>query len=184
MRLGVDVARYGTDETVVVARDQQAVLKVVPRNGLSTMETAGMVQHVAKELGVGPADVFVDDTGVGGGVTDRLRELGMPVTAVLLGGRADDPTRFADKRAECYWRLRESLSPEAEQPLTISGKFDKHLSQLSCHRYTFTSRGQIRIEAKADLRARLGASPDHADALALTFASENSPPEDARLWLI
>ena len=167
LRLGIDVARTGADATVLCVRDDGGVRHLENHDGWNTMETAGRAVRLMRELGLAPEDVFIDDTGLGAGVVDRLREQEYPVNAVVLGARATDPAHFSNVRAECFWRLRSAL--EGAGGLSLAGH-DEIARELGETRYGLTSAGAIRIESKETLRARLDGSPDHADALALTFA--------------
>lgn len=201
LRMGVDVARYGSDRTVLALADGAALRELHSATGLSTMETAGRIIALARARGVRPERVAVDDTGVGGGVTDRLRELGWHVTAVQAAGRAQG--NFANRRAELFWALREALDPAGPQPLALAveecggvgvwgrggngndngnGKNGEALIQeLSAIHYGFNSRGEIQVEGKDAIRARLGRSPDLADAVSLVMAlpAKSAPP---RVW--
>jgi len=167
-RLGVDVARYGSDRTALAVANDCGVLAVRCRSGLSTMETAGWAIASAREFDVAPEAIAIDDAGVGGGVTDRLREQGWSVRAINGANRPDNPA-FANTRAEIYWRLRTVLSPENDIGFGLPRE-PELARQLSALTYGFDSRGRIRLEAKDQAKAALGVSPDMADACALTMA--------------
>jgi hypothetical protein len=173
-RMGVDVARYGADRTAIVIADDFAVREAHAWSGLSTMETAGRVLALARERGIPAERIAVDDTGVGGGVTDRLRELGWNVVAVQAAG-APASKNFANRRSEIYWRLREALNPEGESPLALPERSAALAEELTEIGYGFTSAGRIILEGKEAIRSRLRRSPDLADALALTFAVASVP---------
>jgi hypothetical protein len=165
-RLGVDVARNGEDSTILVVRDNVAIREIKEINGADTMEVCGATVNMIKQYSVTAENVFVDDTGIGAGVTDRLKELGYNVNGVILGSRADDTEHFFNLRAEIYWRLREAL---------MAGKFyigndNDLIEELSETCYGLGSTGAIKLEKKSKLKSRLRRSPDRADALALTFA--------------
>lgn len=161
--LGVDVARFGADSTVVVLRAGDFVRVVDVLRGKATTETAGYVLNLWRRTA---ATVCVDDTGLGGGVVDMLRENGCPVVPVIAAASASDPGHFANVRAEGYWRVRRALEAG-----TLALPDDDELTgQLARLRYRLDSRGRVLIESKADMRARGLPSPDKADALALTFA--------------
>lgn len=177
--LGVDVARHGTDDTVFLIRDAARVLHVEPVHGWSTMQTAGYVLHLMEEWRIAPGHVCIDDTGLGAGVTDRLREQGVAIHAVIAAARADDPAHYLNTRAECFWRVRMALQPETERaasdapPLAIASAYATLQQELAALTFSFTSAGAIRIADKIELRGRLGGSPNHADALALTYATSS-----------
>ena len=182
VRLGVDVARYGDDRTTLTVRDDLVVRGCEAHTKEDTMQTAGRVLNTAKRYAIAPEDVFVDDTGLGGGVVDRLKEQKFMVRAVNFGAAAKDSDQFANVRAEAYWRLRNALSPEAEHPLSIADTPElKRLAyELPVARYKFNSAGKIILEPKEDIKKRLGKSPDLADALAQTYA--HAPLASMRGW--
>lgn len=175
--MGVDVAREGGDRIVFAIRDAHAVRYVESRTHQSTMTTAGMVIHLAAKWGIRPQRVFLDDAGVGGGVTDRLREQDFGLTAVNFGCKASEPKRFANLRAESYWHLREWLDPKrAGRPGAIPPEYKELGLECAMPKIDYTSQGatRIKLEPKEGIRKRLGRSPDLADALAMTFA-EGTP---------
>ncbi len=178
VRLGVDVARYGSDATCIVARRGPEILSVESAHGLSTTAVAGRVLEAQGRFGVADEDVSIDDTGVGGGVTDRLREDGREPNAINFGERADDRDRFANARTELYWRLREALRPDSrDEHLALAGAPREAvgaIKQATKVRYKFTGDGRIQLESKDEIRKRIGRSPDEADALVLTYATATS----------
>ena len=125
--------------------------------------------HVAGDVG-----------GPGGGVVDRLRELGREVEAVHFGGAADDPQRFRNWRAAAFWTLREAMEG-GEVSLADD---DDLRADLSALRYVFTQDGRIQIESKNDCRKRLGRSPDRGDAVALAHWHASTEDQGTSLGLI
>ena len=131
------------------------------------MEVAGMVARIiVKEE---PARVFVDVGGLGAGVVDRLRELGYGnrVEAVNFGSKALDPDKYKNKRAECWSLMNDWLR---ELPVSIPDDDSLH-ADLMAPGYKYDSNSRLQLEDKDDIKRRGLASPDEADALALTFAS-------------
>lgn len=167
--IGCDVARYGDDQTVIAVRTGWAVRVIMAYRGESLTHTAGILTQLSKRFA--GATVHVDDTGLGGGVTDMLRENGVPVHGIIAAGRASDPEVFANARAEGYWRTREAL---ALGLISLDPDDDTLARQLADQRYLLDSRGRILIEPKDKIRARGGASPDRADAVSLTMVQPNS----------
>lgn len=156
--VGCDIARFGSDETITVSIGNNGAVTIESiRNGQDLMATAGgLVQFRGLKIGV-------DDAGLGGGVTDRLREQGVSVEAVLAGNSANEDQKFVNRRAEMYWALREALKAG-----DISLPDDRKLAaDLTNHKFTYDSRGRIKLESKDDLKKRLGRSPDRADAVAI-----------------
>ena len=161
--IGVDVARFGFDKSAVCVRQGGRVLSVRSFERVDTMRLAYEVVETVREWNA--EAVFVDEGGVGGGVVDRLRELGAPVYGVHFGGAAQRPARFFNRRSEIFWELRRLFDLHA-----VALPRDEDLAgQLLGLRYDISSSGQIRLEGKREMRKRGMPSPDKADALALAF---------------
>ena len=183
-RLGVDVARFGSDKTALCLRRGWRVEALRSFSRIDTMRTAGEAAVIVRDHDV-PA-VFVDEGGLGAGVVDRLRELGVPVHGVQFGGKAPQSGRFANMRAEIFWELRRLFN----DGLIAIPRDEELIGQLLGLRYDVTSSGQVRMESKTALRKRGLRSPDKADALALAFMEPpslgiwtgppNAPPPDPR----
>lgn len=164
--IGVDVARFGNDRTVISIRKGGWARIIHSAVGNDTMETAALVKrfiHTYKaELAA------IDTIGVGGGVYDRLSEENEPVFAMVASGRPHDYTTFANCRAEWYWNLREVLE---RGELDIDPEDEDLLSELASLQFKVDSRGRIQIESKDDMKKRGLNSPDRADALVLSFGA-------------
>lgn len=165
--LGVDVARYGDDDTVLMPRQGLACFNPRALHGLDTMAIAG---HVAQAIDTWQPDAtFVDVGGVGAGVIDRLLQLKKHVIPVDFGSKAFDP-RYENKRAEMWVAMRDWLAAGRIPPIAALQR------DLSAPKYTWANaRGRMQLESKDDMRARGLPSPDHGDALACTFAFPVSP---------
>lgn len=162
--LGVDVARYGDDSTVLFPRQGLVGFNPQVLQGASTMEVADAVAATAARWG--PDAVFVDVGGVGAGVFDRLVQLGLAPIPVDFGSRALESERFENKRAEMWWALAEWIRGGACLPSTPRLQAD-----LTAPRMTYrNARGRMQLEGKEDMRARGLPSTDYGDALACTFA--------------
>lgn len=165
---GLDVARFGDDRSALAIRHGDKLMKIITWQGLDTMQTASKVAETADRA---RADrIFVDGVGVGGGVVDRLRQLGLRVVDVNAGGRATDQTRYYNKRAECWGRMRDWLKDRGAIAANSELEFD-----LLGPEYCFDANNRIQLEKKDDMKKRGIPSPDLGDALALTFA-ERVPP--------
>lgn len=176
-KLGVDVARQGSDRTVFLIRDDQAVRHIEYFVGQDLMATAGKTKALAEKHGIDPDCVYVDDSGLGGGVTDRLREQNFNVIPVQNGAKAQDKKHFLNVRSESYWRVRKALDPDGDFLLSLSKEHENLGKELIATHYTHNSAGQIKIEEKEEIKKRIKCSPDMADALALTFASRGIAAE-------
>ncbi len=170
---GLDVARFGDDRTVMApvyfGHEGTVIGALIKTAKQSTMETVGMTVQRALELGL--TRVRVDAAGVGGGVYDRLAELGTPEPVEMIAGRASsDSRRYLNARAEWLWALREAMNPDAETHLALPPD-DELAHQATTIRWKLTSVGQIQIESKDDWRDRTGkSSPDELDAVAQALA--------------
>lgn len=166
--VGVDVARFGDDSSVVRTRSGRdaASFPVLRFRGLDTMQLAARVaEHInfLRKAGYRVV-VFVDGGGVGGGVVDRLRQLGYDVIEVQFGGKPSDAKKYANKRAEMWGAMKEWLAVGSLAPDEVLA------TDLTGVEYAFTVVDQIQLERKEHMKARGLASPDDGDALALTFA--------------
>lgn len=176
LEIGVDVARFGDDETVIVPRIGFLVPFIRTYTKQDTMATAGWAISAAKELmrtyGRPRCTIKIDDDGVGGGVTDRIREvvreegLFIDVIDCHNGGKADDHDHYDNWGTEAWANVRDLL-----QAGEIQIPNDEDLiAQLSARKYTVTSKGRVILESKKDMKKRGLRSPDRADALVLAFA--------------
>ena len=161
--IGVDVARFGFDKSAICVRQGERVLSMRSFERMDTMRVAHEVLRTVRETGA--EAIFVDEGGVGGGVVDRLRELGAPVYGIHFGGGAQRPTRFFNRRSEIFWELRRLL----EHRLIAIPRDEELAGQLLGLRYDVSSSGQVRLEGKREMKKRGMPSPDKADALALAF---------------
>lgn len=161
--LGVDVARQGDDRTAIFPRQGLFGQKPFVFRHLDAMQVAAQVLMIDKDFGADA--IFVDGSGgYGAGVIDRLRQLGKSVIEVQFGGKADDP-RYANKRAEMWWRMAEWVKQHGLIPDIQELKQD-----LCGPTYGQDRLDRMMLEAKDAIKKRGLPSPDLGDALALTFA--------------
>ncbi len=162
--VGVDVARYGSDQTVIFMRQGCMAFPPIKGRKADVVRVARAVHSVYQQW---EADaVFVDEGGVGAGVVDVLLQMGVPATGVQFGASALEPNLYRRRREEMWakmakWVKEEGCLPPEERTL---------ITELCAPRYSFDSSGRMVLESKEDLRKRQIRSPDTADALALTFA--------------
>ena len=162
---GVDVARFGDDRTVICKRQGQIVTEIKTWANTDLMETVGRIVHEAETDN--PAEICVDSIGLGSGVADRLRELGFNVRDVNVSESAAMNPQAARLRDDLWLTVRDWLN----QRTCKLPKLDDLRAELCSPTYTFTSTGKIKVEGKSELKRRGLRSPDIADALCLTFAS-------------
>lgn len=160
-KAGLDIARYGSDQTVAWGIDGNEASLIFAVGKEDLMTTAGRAMLIMN----GGADLALDDSGLGGGVTDRLKEQMKYPAPVNFGSKAKDEARFLNSRAEMYWNLRNWIRDTGRIP-----RNDQLKRELNDIRYEVRSDGRIKIESKDEIRKRTGKSPDHADALALAVS--------------
>lgn len=163
--LGVDVARFGADRTVLALFEGCTFKEFTVSSGRDLVWTARTIQALHKAAPF--TRIAIDDTGVGGGVVDMLRASGLPIVAVNASSspRGFVPYKqFTNSRAEMYFALEADLRSGA-----IQLQPDVELeSELTAPRILFDeATGKYLLEPKSAIKARLGLSPDKADALAL-----------------
>ena len=173
--LGVDVGRFGDDPSCIYPR-QGLDAKSRPPIVLQGLSIVQLADRVLKEIeATEAAAVFVDEGGIGAGLVDVLLERGAPVIGVQFGGRADqtnlrDPaTKYANKRAEMWGGVRGALSTLCI-PESVKGIDHTLVDELVAPTYDFNVREEIVLESKREMKRRGVASPNVADALALTYA--------------
>jgi hypothetical protein len=177
LALGVDVARYGANESVLWFRKGRDAKTIPPQSyrGVNTVELASKVSQAFFTFHVD--GIFIDGGGVGGGVVDNVRNLQLFCFDVQFGASPDisgldtgnSGEAYANKRAEMWGALRAWLRHG-------SLPYDPDLrAQLLAPHYGLNSKGKIQLETKEDMMRRGVASPDKADALALTFAYPLAP---------
>lgn len=160
---GVDVARFGADQTVFTLRQGPKLVDITKFSNLDTMEVSARVIDYAQRFS--PSTIYIDSIGVGAGVFDRCSELGLPVKEVVVSHKSTKPNVYANFRAQLWGELRDWMSNGGDIP------DDRDLlSQLNSMQYTYNNKMQILLMTKKDIKRMGLPSPDIADSLALTFA--------------
>ena len=170
--LGVDVARFGDDNSVVIKRWGHVAFEPETYPDVDNMTLVGIVGQLINKWK--PDAVFIDG-GRGEGVIDRLHQLGhSEVIEVQFGSRATNP-RYYNKRTEMYDTLRDGI--------VSGGSLPRHADlkrELCVPTYEYDSSNRMKLERKEKIKERGMPSPDHADALALTFAYPVVPRRRSR----
>lgn len=170
VELGWDVGAGG-DKSVVRERTGVKVGRVWYPKGPDTMAQCGDVIRILEETGA--TAIKIDSIGIGHGAADRMEELRREgahrarVVRVNVGEASTRPHRFPKLRDQVWWEVGRMLCQDGAWDL--SGIDDSTVAQLTAPKYQLDSSGRIKVEAKADTRARLGRSPDDADALLLAY---------------
>jgi hypothetical protein len=181
--VGVDVARSGSDKTVMALLDGSVISELRRTAMEDTMQTTGRV------AGIIEADrsrrPIVDVIGVGGGVVDRLREQKITVTAFNASEGTDRKDRsgelgFSNTRGAAWWNLRELLDPAYGAELALPPD-DRLTGDLTAPHWRVLSGGRIQVESKDEIRKRLGRSTDDGDAV--VQATWDGDGADASAWI-
>lgn len=162
--MGVDPARGGGCKSAIAYRYGRHLQRIDTYDFKDTTQLVGVLAASIKKHK--PRAVFIDDVGLGGPITDRLRELGFDVIGVNSGEACDAPEddKFHNLRAKIWYELKHWLR-EAQIP----DDDDLH-AEICCLQKKLDSSGRLLMEKKEDLIKRGESSPDMADALALTFS--------------
>ena len=177
---GLDVARFGDDRNVLVERSAVHVSDEIDHwTGKDLMQTVGKVKSKwdKRMPNDRPSEIFVDVIGLGAGVVDRLRELGLPATGVNVSETASANDEYFKVRDELWFACRDWLRTGASKLPKPKEDSDRRTDpvrilarELTQPKYDFRSGGQRVVEPKSETKKRLKRSPDFADALCLTFA--------------
>ena len=161
--IGVDVARYGDDKSVIYVRQGLHTLKIMKFTHLDLMAFSDRVANTI--IHYRAAMTFVDVVGLGAGVVDRLYSLGFKdVIGINAGSKPDNP-RYRNKRAEMWDKLKEWLEAGGDIP-----NDPELIAELTSVQYSYAVGDKLQLEKKEDMKARGSKSPDIGDALAISMA--------------
>lgn len=187
LNIGADIARFGNDNTVLAPRIGNKVFDLNRYSKKDTMETSGNILRIADKFKnkyhqINKIKIKVDDDGLGGGVTDRLKEvirldkLGYEVIPIKNGAKANDDEHYSDKSAEMWGNMRDILEEnftnfvQGKEPSVELPNDERLIKQLANRKYKIDSKGRIDLEQKEEMKKRIGESPDLADAVIYSFA--------------
>jgi len=171
-RLGVDVARFGDDRTVIFPRQGLvSFMPIVMRHARDSAVSVNIATQVmASKLRWGSELEFFDATGGwAAGAVDVMRAAGHGPINVQFAAPAIDP-RYVNRRAEIWFAMAEWIKGTGTLPRGL----DQIVAELTTPTYMF-HKGKFQLEEKDQVKIRLGRSPDLADALALTFGMPDMP---------
>ena len=162
--IGVDCARFGDDQSVILTRQGRKVLEIIKLRDKRGHDIARKVFETSRRHGADA--LFIDGGGVGASTCDALHAMGVRHFEVGFGERADNngDNGFANRRAEMWGRMKSWLE-RADIP-----NDPELIADLGGPEYSYDSRMRVVLEKKDDMKARGLASPDVGDALAVTFA--------------
>lgn len=172
---GLDVARFGPDSTVLIKRVGSSIPDVPTIwRAVDLMHIVGAVKvdYTSLPTDMRPLAICVDVVGLGSGVVDRLVELGLPALGINASESPASLGQYYRLRDELYGRMRDWFETRA----VVIPNHNRLINEITSIRYRFTSDGRMRVESKDEMKRRGLASPDCADALALTFAAMTDGP--------
>lgn len=165
--IGVDVARMGDDRTVFWKRKGLKTVKRAVYTKLRTTQICDALEQFADFDKTTP--LKIDDTGVGGGVTDEMMKRAYIVVAINFGGMANNSDKYPNWISEAWFHMI-TILPEAELPMDSD-----LLMELSTRQWKQDNKGKRRVEGKADYKKRGFRSPDLADACIICYAPPYIP---------
>ena len=172
IEIGVDVARFGKDKTVICCRRAMELFHIESHGKEDTMQTSGRIGDLIDTFSKQGFQVIVnvDDTGLGGGVTDRLREVWedeeVEINAIINNSVASND-RYKNKITELWFWIAENID------LLKFPEDSRIVDDFSKRKYKISSDGKkLQLESKDDMKKRGLKSPDFADAIANAFATE------------
>ena len=169
---GLDVARKGGDASVLAKRQGPVVHPLSVWRNLDLMQLTGAVkaEYDALPADKRPQEIIVDSNGFGAGVLDRLREVGLPARGLNVSERAAANQTYVNLRAELWFKAKAWLEGmDVKLP-----RDDALYAELAAPRYHFTSSGKMQVESKDSMKKRRVASPDRADAVCLSLATDHT----------
>lgn len=188
--VGVDVARGGGDKTVIATLRLERFDELKKYPGVSTPDGQTVALLVKNVIGEQRPQINVDVIGVGASAYDAIKDTKQRAVGINFGAGSEGTDksgkfRFANMRAECYWRFREALDPDYDPTLALPP--DKELLGDLCAPKWSIKTGRIYIESKDEIIKRLGRSPDCADAVVLAWAQgvqalPSTQPKQASKW--
>jgi len=163
---GVDVARYGNDRTALAVKKGRHLARLVSWRHASITESAATIQQLAAQYN--PTLINIDDTGVGGGLTDILVSKNLPVQGINYAQTANQPDKYPNAASELWFDFAQqlgsiSISPELDQLPAL-------MQELSTREWKINNHGQRQVQSKTDFKTKqLTGSPDLADAVLLAY---------------
>lgn len=170
IEIGNDVARFGDDKTTIYAKDGEKILEAIVGSKQDTMWTANTLFRLCLKYKNHKKKVKIDETGVGSGVVDRLKELRPANTTIIgvnNGSDAQNKKEYADKITEMYFQYLDKLKNGEAYVMDD----EELIVELSTRKYEFDSKGRLKVVSKDKYKKEFGKSPDKADGWLLLWYS-------------
>lgn len=174
--LGCDIARYGTDRTAVAIRKGLHLIDIISWTNSSLTHTSDRIQQIAAQYNADK--ILVDDTGVGGGVTDILEKKGLNVIGINFASNAKQRDKYPNVASELWFDFANIINTVSINPDMT--ELPNLTQELTTRGWQFDSRGRRMIQAKKDYKSEQDhRSPDLADSVLLAFYE---PPTISLQW--
>lgn len=165
--IGLDVARFGNDNSVLTLGAKNGVVKDVDIwQGARTTTSAGRAKWWVAQVDR-VEKIGVDVIGLGSGTVDTLAEANYPVVAVNVAERAYDVDMYPLLRDELYFDFADQLRLGNIDLTRVSGFEEQITEELAAHTYDYTKKGQRKVMPKEHIKDKIGRSPDFADSLVI-----------------
>ena len=179
--MGVDVARYGDDETVIAEVAGNTLINLMKWNGLSIDSTVARVMDRINSFVCNADRVNVDGVGLGAGVVDYLRKNGYQVNEIIAGATAiyqqGSEYQFKNYRSQMWWNMRELIRTGK---VSINVDDVQLIEDLTAPKYKITGDKTIEIESKDETKKRINRSPDCGDAFVMALAPQMARASNIR----
>lgn len=169
-KLGSDIGGGGDFNAFTVRGERYAFIDRENKSS-DTMVNVPEIEDIMSIRKIKAEEVYIDDIGIGRGVSDRMIEKKHNINPVSVGAKSTEPDKYGNLKAECYWKVRTWIKGGGKL------KRDERFKQLAWIKYKINSDKVLQIEPKEDLKKRTGKSPDFAESLMLTFAPSGPNPQ-------
>lgn len=176
INIGLDVARYGDDNTQIYVRRGNYIIDQIQLSKQSTMRAVGEISRIALDNEDVTIYAKIDSVGVGGGVCDRLVEVNhnnLEVIEIMNNAKPLNEEEYCDTITELYYTFLEKL----KKGLVSMPDDYELIEDLSGRKYEFSSDGRLRVESKKKFKERFKRSPDKGDAFLQCWADNNRAGE-------
>lgn len=166
----LDVARFGSDRSVLAKRRGQVVYEIKKWAGLDLMQLTGAIvaEFNSTQMHLRPVEILVDSIGLGSGVVDRLRELKLPCRGINVSESPSMKGTYVNLRAELWFATKSWLEQRGCKLI----RDEDLMAELAAPRFKFSSSGKLQVESKDEMKKRGLRSPDIADAVVMTMAAD------------
>ncbi len=160
--ISVDVARFGSDNSVCVVWVGLVVIEIIVYTKLSTTQLSSEIRDLIAKYGIHPSNIIVDSDGVGGGVADQIRGVNFVNNSKPLHDQ-----NYSNLKSQCYVKLSELIKEKKISINVLDPNIIDDLTQelLSVRLKDIDKDNKVSVHSKEEMKKILGKSPDLADAV-------------------